>query len=39
VDDGFVEITNASDADRFVTLCRGLRYWDREPLTHMVHSL
>jgi len=32
-DDGFVLLSSKKDAQAFITLCRDLRLWDREPKT------
>ena len=36
MDDGFMQITQAADANRFVEACRELRLWDREPRVSQV---
>ncbi len=30
-DDGFVALTASADVDRFIQLCRGVRFWSRSP--------
>ncbi|MEO8095920.1 MAG: catalase, partial [Pseudolysinimonas sp.] len=38
IDEGFVEVATAADADAFVTRCRQLRFWAREPRTNLAGS-
>jgi len=35
IDEGFVEIADPTDAEAFVTGCRQLRFWAREPRTNL----
>jgi len=34
MDAGFMELKGAKDAQAFVTACRKLRFWEREPMVH-----
>ncbi|MEN3167440.1 catalase [Gluconobacter sp. OJB] len=36
MDDGIVPLKAAGDLQNFITLCRNLRFWDREARTHAV---
>ena len=36
VDGGFLALTTPTDAAKFITLCRSLRFWAREPMVHAV---
>ena len=35
LDAGFVPVANAADANNFITACRAVRLWEREPKVHM----
>jgi catalase len=35
LDEGFIPVASAADANNFITACRAVRLWAREPKVHM----